>query len=331
MRTITSLFTALILGSAAHGQTVATFEDLTLPATDTFYINISNSGNDVGFTDGLARFPCVYDTAGGYTTWNYFAYSNKTDSVTSGYTNQYAAKTQTGYNGSSKYAVAYCANTVVFNQYTMNLNLTGAAIGHSVDGFFVTNSTYAYNSMRDGDMFAHKFHDGDWFLLTVKGYAGGALTTDSVNFYLADFRFPDSSMNYIVKTWDWVSLLPLGDVDSLQFEMRSSDTGGGYINTPTYFCMDNFTTNETSVSVKNVAQPALVKVYPNPANDVLFVDIPGSAVQQITITDATGQIMGNYAVKQAQTTINISSLPAGVYVLGLMINGKAVNSKFIKM
>src|SRR6202000_1879968 len=104
----------------------------------------SNPGQDVGFFNGLAFFPCVYDTAyGGY--WSYgFAYSNMTDSVTSGFGNQYSAKTTKGYAGSAKYVVAYVSNPVTFAPQ-MTMQLTGAAVGKPVSGFYVTNNTYAYN------------------------------------------------------------------------------------------------------------------------------------------------------------------------------------------
>ena len=173
MRKIALLFSALALSATAlHAQTVATFDDLSLPTVDTYYVNYSASGSDVGFTDGLAYFPCVYDTVGGYTVWNYFAYSNVTDSVTNGFGNQYAAKTGIGYGGSAKYGIAYCSNPITYEN-KMNLKLVGAAMGHPVNGFYITNSTYAYNSMAPGypiEAPARKFHDSDWFLLTVKGY-----------------------------------------------------------------------------------------------------------------------------------------------------------------
>ena len=339
MRTFTLLFSALVLGTAAHAQTVATFDTLPLPSGDSFYVNYNGFGTnfttDVGFNDGLAHFPCIYDTSFGDTLWSYFAYSDKTDSVTSGYTNQYSAKTAIGYGGTAKYAVAYVANPVTYAN-TIMLNLRGAAIGQSVSGFYVTNSTYAYNSMLYGDASpAKKFggttgNDPDWFLLTVKAYSGGSLTADSVNFYLADYRFAHNDSDYIVKTWEWVNLLPLGHVDSLQFSLSSSDTGSFGMNTPAYFCMDNFTTNETDASVTNMQQSYVAKVYPNPATNVLCVDVADNSVQQITVTDATGKIVGNYTVTQKQTAINTSSLPAGVYMLQFSGNGKTANAKFVK-
>ncbi|MFI5196449.1 MAG: DUF4465 domain-containing protein [Chitinophagales bacterium] len=334
MRTITLLFSALALGATVHAQTVATFEDLTLSKHDTSYISYYDPGADVGFNDGLAHFPCIYDTAGGNYWASGFSYSNWTDSVTSGYTNQYSAKTAIGYGGSANYAVAWCSNPVTFAN-TINLKLNGTAIGHMVSGFYVTNNTYAYNSMRDGDFAAKKFggasgNDPDWFLLTMKGYSGGVLTADSVNFYLADYRFVHNDSDYIVKTWEWVNLTSLGHVDSLQFLLSSSDNGSFGMNTPAYFCMDNFTTNETSLSVGNVHPVSIAKVYPNPATDMLYVDVADNSVQQIIVTDLIGKIMGNYRVTEKQVAINTASLPSGVYILELTGKGKTANVRFVK-
>ena len=324
MRTLTILFSALVLGTAAQAQTVATFDDLLLSKPDTSYINYSASGSDVGFNDGLAHFPTVYDTSFGG-IWNYCSYSNWTDSVTSGYTNQYSAKTGIGYAGSANYMIAYCANPVTY-EYNMNIKLNGAAVGEPVSGFYVTNSTYAYNYMRD-----HPFDSGGWFVLTIKGYIAGALTADSVNYYLADYRASDSSLHTIVRTWEWVNLLSLGAVDSLQFSLNSTDTAGGFgMNTPGYFCMDNFTTHESSSAVSNVANTAAAKVYPNPATNVLCIDVADNATQQINILDMAGNVVSTYAVTANHTEINTAPLSSGTYMLQLSGNGKTATTRFVK-
>ena len=327
MRKIALLFSFVVLSTLSiHAQTVATFESLTLPGTDTFYINTTASMTDQGFNNGLAHFPYYYDTSfGGY--WDHgFAYSNKTDSVTSGFTNMYSAKTAIGYNGSSKYIVAYGGNN--------KLKLTGAAIGKPVSGFYITNATYAYNSMRDGDGFAKKFggttgNDSDWFKLTVKGYRTGTLTTDSVNFYLADFRFTNNAQDYIVKTWQWVNLLPLGAVDSLHFALSSSDTGSFGMNTPAYFCMDNFTTDETFLSVGEVNAP-IAKVYPIPTTDKLYVESIGQQVDVLNVVDAKGAVVISLPVTGIVSTLNIAALPAGTYVLQLIKDNHAESMRFVK-
>ena len=92
-------FAAIGFANAQITTHVVTFDTLSLSKADTFYVNFSSPGNDVGFSDHNIYFPCVYDTAWGSGFWSYgFAYSNMTDSVTSGFSNQYAAKTAKGGN-----------------------------------------------------------------------------------------------------------------------------------------------------------------------------------------------------------------------------------------
>ncbi len=66
-------------------------------------------------------------------------------------------------------------------------------------------------------------------------------STDTIEYYLADYRFDESEKDYIIKTWQWVDLSSLGKVDSLMFGLESSDNGDWGMNTPAYFCMDDLT------------------------------------------------------------------------------------------
>jgi len=335
MRKIYLFLLAAAVGTASvNAQTVATFDDLTLPAVDTYYVNYATPGTDVGFNDGLAHFPCKYDTSFGGMWTTGFAYSSKTDSVTSGYTNEYAAKTAIGYAGSAKYASAYCSDPVTYLN-NIKVNLIGAAIGKTVSGFMVTNSTYAYNSMKNGDAFAKKFggttgNDPDWFKLRVRGYLADSLMPDSVCFYLADYRFANNDSDYIVKTWQWVNLLPLGHVDSLQFSLSSTDNSSFGMNTPAYFCIDNFTTNETSVSVNSMSSAPLAKVYPNPASDRLFVEINNESFTNAVIIDMLGNTVLVNELSDHKAELNITALPSGNYVLHLFGSGKSARVKFVK-
>ena len=184
--------------------------------------------------------------------------------------------------------------------------------------------------MRDGDMFARKFHNGDWFKLTVHGYLHGAPKTDSASVYLADFLFPDTSMNYISNTWQWVNLLPLGDVDSLDFSLSSTDNGSFGMNTPAYFCIDNFTTHESSLAVSNTQAP-IAKVYPNPATDELVVSASNSkATTAYAITDMGGRSLLQGSWQQQTGSIAVCTLPPGTYLLRLDGSGSTWQSLFVK-
>ena len=102
-------------------------------------------------------------------------------------------------------------------------------------GVWVNNSTYAALVMRDGNRFARKFESGDWFKLTIAGYADDELR-DSVDFFLADFR---DGKTFICNEWTRVDLLPLKGVNRLDFTIDSSDKTQEWINTPTYACIDD--------------------------------------------------------------------------------------------
>jgi hypothetical protein len=309
---------------SSNAQSTATFESLTLPKADTAYVNFSKPGTDVGFADGLAYFPCVYDTSGGGSYWSSgFAYSNMKDSITSGYLNQYSAKTAKGFAGSNNYVVSY-GN---FNK----IKLTGAAMGKAMLGMYITNSTYAYNSMRDGDAFAKKFKaaDKDYFRLDVFGYRSGLKTSDSVSFYLADFRFSDSNKNYIVKDWQWLDLAKLGKIDSLEFRLQSSDNGTFGMNTPAYFCIDNFMTNETGLSIAKQNTQTDFKIYPNPASEVLFISTPLAATQQVIISDFLGRTIAQFEMTK-EVAIDIAPYAPGVYHLSIHNGLQTTRARFIK-
>lgn len=210
---------------------VADFSDLELPA-ESFWNGADGSG---GFVSGNVFFPNQYNPDWG--AWSGWSYSNSTDNTTPGWMNQYSAITGTGIPGNGDdnpiYGVAYNPASLSFKD----------SAAFRVKGFYVTNNTYAGLSMKYGDDFSKKFGgedgtDPDWFRLSVWGMAGGE-ATDTIGFYLADYRFDDNTKNHIVETWQWLGLSSLGKVDSLMFGLASSDMGDWGMNTPAYFCIDN--------------------------------------------------------------------------------------------
>jgi hypothetical protein len=328
MRKIT-LSVFLLLGSmyafAQPAKITSTFEELTLSKSDTFYVNYSSPGKNVGFTSASAIFPCVYDTIYGGLWESGFAYTNKTDSITGDYTNSYSAITAIGYNNSAKY--------VVGNGQTNWVKVVQNGSASTADNFYITNTTYAYKSMRNGDAFAKKFGgasgtDKDFFKITIYGYYKGVKKSDSIDFYLADFRTGVPQVGYIVKTWQKVNLLPLGILDSMSFVLNSSDTGMYGINTPLFFAMDNLTI-DYSEGVDIVAAP-IAKVYPNPATNMLHVSINDKTIQQLMVTDMSGKMINTIKVDNAEMTINTAGLATGAYILQLQGAGNVASVRFVK-
>ena len=127
---------------------------------------------------------------------------------------------------------------------SISLDVFGSNYNTSISGVYVTNTTWAALSMKDGDAFAKQFggdsgNDEDWFKLTCKGITKDGTYTDVYDFYLADFRFSDNAQDYILEEWTWLDLSGLGDIVGLEFSLSSSDTGGYGMNTPAYFAIDD--------------------------------------------------------------------------------------------
>jgi len=233
--------------SILHGGSlfeISNFNDLSL-TEDSYW-----DGNDLsgGFSSNTVFFKNDYDS---YSSSFYgFIYSNMSDAETPGYSNQYSAITAGGMdameNGGTNYSVA-CV-PVDWMSGTFDMLFTEAVLNSASypGGFYVTNSTYAFLSMKTGDQFAKKFggedgNDPDYFKLLVWGEKENGTETDTVEFFLADFRFEDNTRDYFVTNWQWVDLTGLGKVKKLRFSLESSDMGDWGMNNPAYFCMDNLT------------------------------------------------------------------------------------------
>ena len=311
---------AIVLAFNATAQSVASFDQLTL-APEKFWNGSDGSGS---FTSGGVTFYNSYSNSQGYESWSGFAYSNMSDATTAGFGNQYSAITGRGYEGSSNYAVGYPSLSAA----VADLKTTT-----KVSGLYVTNSTYAYWSMKNGDDFSKKFggdsgNDEDWLILTIEGFNADKQSTGKVEFYLADFRSSSNTNDYILDTWKWVNLESLGYISKLEFSLKSTDNGSWGMNTPGYFCIDNLT-HENLTSSPNIQQIQAL-AYPNPFND--HIAISGlKANARVTISDITGRIVVEYNnVANNQVINGLDHLKSGVYFLKIMEGMNRFTTKLVK-
>jgi len=95
-----------------------------------------------GFDSRGVHFNNSYDNS--FASWAGFSYSNRTDSTTPGFGNQYSAVTGTGAGGTARYAVGYDD----FFQPRADDHAAGRTSPVSV---MITNTTYAYDAIASGD------------------------------------------------------------------------------------------------------------------------------------------------------------------------------------
>ncbi len=329
-KTITKTIAAafILLGfTNANAQVTVDFENLTL-AADTFWNGVDRSGE---FTDGsYITFYNDYDTL--YDAWNGFAYTNMTDTITNDYSNQYSSWSGNGSNNSANYAVVY----------DFGLNRMIFAAPYVLKEFYFNNTTLTARNMRDGDpnFFAKKFggatgDDPDYYKVIATGYANGSIiATEEI--YLADYRFANNTQDYIIKDWTkFDAALTSFDnvaIDSIDLVVASSDTssfgGTTYINTPTYFAIDNIKLDITTGTKNNTVSN--YQLYPNPAKNVLYVRSgENTSIVSLKIYDYTGKLVISENVKN-NTALNVELLNAGIYLAEINANGKKEVAKFIK-
>jgi hypothetical protein len=316
-----TLFT-IVMGLSYYGlqaQQISTFDDITLPPASV----LDGSEGSTAFESGSAVFPVEWDET--YEYWSGgWAISNMNDSSKTGSAGLYYSRAGKGYNNSSNYAIGKGGSIVRLNPEKAENWLSGV---------YITNSAYAYSSMSEGDDFAKKFggeegEDPDFFVLTVKGWKNGEAVSDSVNFYLADFRSANSQEDYIVSGWNWVDLTALngngGIPDSLEFTLNSSDVGEYGMNTPGFFCLDHLIIDQSNSIAKAGISP--FRVYPNPAQAELHISGTETADSWKIQSINGAEVLSGYG----ENKISLQGLENGVYILQLISGDKVYQHKIIK-
>ncbi|QEG20952.1 DUF4465 domain-containing protein [Mariniblastus fucicola] len=230
-------------------QSVVDLEDVGANlATESFYNGSDGAG---GFQSGTLSFNNTYTPDAGFgDSWAGWSYSNQTDNTTPGFGNQYSAFTGIGDSNSATYAVA-------FNGFAGSIPEILSVDGRTIEGFSITNTTYSALSMLNGDAFAKQFggatgNDPDFFKIDILSLDATGSEIASLEFFLADYRFADNSLDYVLDDWTSVDVSSL-NANRLGFRFDGSDVGMFGLNTPAYFAVDNIV-----VSVPEPSGAALV-------------------------------------------------------------------------
>ena len=233
MKKIYILTAAGFLAFAASAQTTSTadFENLTYAEGLDYETGEQLEG---GFKSGMFYFVnnsawADYGEWGKFFTMDGFCYSKRSETTFSSDTydtDQFNNQIGAGAEESEAFAVSYGYGSTITADYTFK-----------PQSCYITNNAYVLNSVMNGDAYARQFKYDDKFTLTITGYKD-KVETAAVNVELA-------SKGSVIFQWVPVDLSSLGEVDSVVFSLNSTDTGDYGMNTPAYFCLDNFTATLT--------------------------------------------------------------------------------------
>ncbi len=106
------------------------------------------------------------------------------------------------------------------------------------------------------------------------------------------------------------------------------------------FVDDNVDNNDNNMETRSAkASPqdgeTRLNVYPNPTDDLLFVELSGAGIQSAALFDLQGRVVTNAGVcdtpQRGTATMNLRSIPAGVYLLRVTdTEGREYHQKIVK-
>lgn len=301
------------------------FENLNLPK-DTAVNGKNNSDNFV--------FQDLYNTvtlSNEYNTnWDYwsggFAISTHSDSITPGVGNMYSTIKGAG-DTSSTFAICNNSGTITFNAPVY------------FESLMITNTAYAYYSMKNGDQFAKKFgstknasgnDDGTngadyfkvWFIL--KDELGNKL--DSIEYYLADYRDADSTKDYIIDEWEKIeNPNKFLRVKSIEARLESSDASQWGLNTPAFFAIDNLLIDYLE-GVNELLNEQL-SIYPNPATNQLTIS---GLKGVVSLMDVNGNMLYTSEMDGFHQ-IQLEQIHSGIYFISVQTTEGIATKKVTKL
>jgi len=199
---------------------------------------------------------------------------------------------------------------LLFTRYKALVTLFSTTIMYPVAGVIQNNNTMAYkvqgdsaNSFKyDTLQFVSKIRTIDWDWKVITTAPGAWPVKDS----LVYFTRVANKINKIKFTSYYA-----GTSDRQSIVFNKTEYAG-------------LSVNET---VKNKLQ---VSVYPNPANENIFVSLNSNVKSaQVTISNLSGKVLISTEIT-ADNKVDVSSLPMGMYLLTIATNNGSETVKFIK-
>lgn len=300
-------------------QFAATMDDNFL-APESFYNGLgkddpsyTNPGTSSQFVSGSFAFDTERHTS---TWWGGFALSNQTSTVFESYADQFKSAVGSGHN-SANYAVVYS-----YTGANYAANVTNAADGADVSGFYVTNTANNVNAYVNGDGMSTApggFAKGDWFKMTVNVVKADD-TTASMDYYLADYRADNEADHYYLDTWQWVDLRQFGKIKKMTFGFEGTKRNAHGLTTPTYACLDDFGGNreisDAKKALAGITIPATVDLQTlfnldNDNSTVTYAIVDNCDAAKATMAIADGILTISGLTDKTETSAVVSATQKG--------------------
>jgi hypothetical protein len=145
--------------------------------------------------------------------------------------------------------------------------------------------------------------------------------------------------NYTISDPSWISFASYGSGGILNYYVYPNTTGypgsvrTGYIYINDVTCSINdvntLTINqESSVGINEIGSDNTINIYPNPVTNNITIETPQQAT--IEITDIQGRLIKTLEVNAGKTSVDVSTLPSGVYIVKAKTEKGVTFKKIVK-
>ncbi len=186
------------------------------------------------------------------------------------------------------------------------IELAGAATNAALFGmdFCDNNIVYTYISGINNHIYASQINSAGTFLWTPNPLA----------------------LNTTANSKSWVDALAIirnNDLFVVFHETRGGHSGA--------YAQKVGCDGQLPTSVKKYkTEPGLIAIYPNPANDKIIVDCSNQKNIMLSLFNITGKLMLQKIIPEDKTTLDISTLPQGMYMITISNTRQTVIKKFFK-
>lgn len=73
-----------------------------------------------------------------------------------------------------------------------------------------------------------------------------------------------------------------------------------------------------------------LRIWPNPANNILHVESANEPIDHVCILDLNGKTLIRQSLKNVNPIVNITDLPAGIYIVKTICDDRIAVGKFVK-
>jgi|AntAceMinimDraft_16_1070373.scaffolds.fasta_scaffold33443_1 N-acetylneuraminic acid mutarotase len=228
--------------------------------------------------------------------------------------------------------------------WTQKMDFGGTARDGAV-GFFISSKGYIGTGQDINDNYYKDFWEYDpgsntW---TQKANFGGTARTSVVGFSIGtkgyigtgeDGTFPYTKhkdfWEYDPGSNTWTQKVDFGG--TARWEAVGFSTGSkGYIGTghdDTSYTIDFWEYNPTPNFIMEITDDFGIQLYPNPTNDILFIELIDYKNTRVEFINMEGQSMKSFYLQSSKILIDINNLVSGIYFVKI-INEKGITIKKI--